>query len=120
MFNLFLTSSIALAASQNDFSYVDANGIRFAYLEEDTGPLALLLYGYPETARSWTKVQHRVVAPNMRGYTPTGLSRTGDHRVGSLGASGRCPLGHRLLSTNRGAGRDGRGDLEFPEQLAAI
>lgn len=93
MLSLFLTSSIASAASQNEFSYVDANGIRFAYLEEGTGPLVLLLHGYPETARSWTKVQHRlaaagyrVVAPNMRGYTPTGLSRTGDYRVGSLGA----------------------------------
>jgi hypothetical protein len=35
-----------------DVHFVDANGIRFGYLEEGQGPLILLFHGYPETARS--------------------------------------------------------------------
>src|SRR5262245_60197892 len=58
-----------------DIKFIEANGIRFAYIEEGQGPLILLFHGYPETARSWKVVQQRlaaagfhVVAPYMRGY----------------------------------------------------
>jgi len=64
-----------------DVKFVDANGIHFGYIEEGTGPLVLLFHGYPETARSWAAVQHklaaagyRVVAPSLRGYPPTSVS----------------------------------------------
>jgi pimeloyl-ACP methyl ester carboxylesterase len=60
--------------------HVDANGLRFAYLEEGAGPLVLLLHGFPDTPRSWDHIRPRVaakgyraVSPWMRGYTPTAI-----------------------------------------------
>jgi pimeloyl-ACP methyl ester carboxylesterase len=73
-----------------DIKFIEANGIRFAYIEEGEGPLVLLFHGYPETARSWAAVQHRiaaagyhVVAPYMRGYPPTAFAE--DYSVKALG-----------------------------------
>ena len=58
--------------------YVQANGLRFAYFEEGTGPLVLLLHGFPDTAHTWDDVRpalasagFRAVSPFMRGYAPT-------------------------------------------------
>lgn len=63
---------------------VQANGIRFAYLEEGSGPLVLLLHGYPDNAHSWehqipvlAKAGYRVVAPFLRGYPPTEIPAGG-------------------------------------------
>jgi pimeloyl-ACP methyl ester carboxylesterase len=60
--------------------HVDANGLRFAYLEEGHGPLVLLLHGFPDTARSWDHARARIAAkgyralsPWMRGYVPTAI-----------------------------------------------
>jgi pimeloyl-ACP methyl ester carboxylesterase len=65
---------------KDDIRYVDANGLRFAYLEEGKGPLVLLMHGFPDTARSWDDVRPRVaakgyraVSPWMRGYKPTAV-----------------------------------------------
>lgn len=73
-----------------DVKMIEANGIRFAYIEEGQGPLVLLFHGYPETARSWAQVQHRiaaagyrVVAPYMRGYPPSDFGS--DYSVKTLG-----------------------------------
>jgi pimeloyl-ACP methyl ester carboxylesterase len=75
-----------------DVKFVDANGIRFAYLERGHGPLVLLFHGYPETARSWNVVQdrlaaagYRVVAPFMRGFPPSGFAADGNYTVKALG-----------------------------------
>ena len=60
--------------------FVQANGLRFAYLTTGPadGPLALLLHGFPDTAHTWrhlsprlAELGYRVVAPWMRGYAPT-------------------------------------------------
>src|SRR2546421_12761958 len=58
--------------------FVDANGLRFAYLEEGAGPLVLLLHGFPDTAHSWDALRprlaakgYRAVSPFTRGYHPT-------------------------------------------------
>jgi len=73
--------------------FIDANGVRFAYIERGSGPLVLLFHGYPETARSWSGVQerlaaagYRVVAPFMRGYPPSEPAKDDDYRVRALGA----------------------------------
>jgi len=57
---------------------VVANGVRYAYLAEGSGPLVLLLHGYPDNAHSWdhqmgalAAAGYRAVAPFMRGYPPT-------------------------------------------------
>ena len=58
--------------------FVEANGLRFAYLAEGSGPLALLVHGFPDTAHTWDDVLprlaargYRAVAPWTRGYHPT-------------------------------------------------
>jgi len=38
----------------SDIRHVEANGLRFAYLDDGRGPLVLLLHGSPDAARSWT------------------------------------------------------------------
>lgn len=85
-------ASLAPAPSAPDLKVIDANGIRFAYLDEGRGPLVLLFHGYPETARSWAVVQqrlaaagYRVVAPYMRGYPPTSFAPDSDYSVPALG-----------------------------------
>lgn len=64
--------------------YVDANGLRFGYLTAGSGPLVLLLHGFPDTAHSWDRVMpavaaagFRAVAPFMRGYHPTAIPADG-------------------------------------------
>jgi pimeloyl-ACP methyl ester carboxylesterase len=71
---------------------VDANGLRFAYLERGTGPLVLLLHGFPDTAHTWDRtlgevagIGHRAVAPFLRGYHPTEIPRDGRFDVETLG-----------------------------------
>ena len=73
-------------------NFVDANGLRFAYLSEGTGPLVLLLHGFPDTAYSWDRVMpevaragFRVVAPFMRGYYPTAIPPDGTYDGDTLG-----------------------------------
>src|SRR5262245_26387147 len=83
-------SSIQPLQVGDDVKYINVNGVRFAYIEEGQGPLVLLFHGYPETARSWAAVQHRlaaagyrVVAPYMPGYPPTDFAP--DYSVKALG-----------------------------------
>ncbi len=59
---------------------VRANGLEFCYLEQGTGPLVLLLHGFPDTPHTWDRVMpalaaagYRAVAPFMRGYHPTSV-----------------------------------------------
>jgi epoxide hydrolase 4 len=58
--------------------FVVANRVRYAYLEQGSGPLLLLLHGFPDNALSWEKqipvfaqAGYRVVAPYLRGYPPS-------------------------------------------------
>src|SRR5271155_2225041 len=60
--------------------FVDANGLNFAYLEDGSGPLVLMLHGFPDTAHSWDDLRpriaakgYRAVSPFMRGYHPTAI-----------------------------------------------
>ncbi len=60
--------------------YVEANGLRFAYIAEGEGPLALLVHGFPDTPHSWDHVRpliaakgYRAVSPFTRGYRPTAI-----------------------------------------------
>ncbi len=72
--------------------FVHANGIRFAYLTEGSGPLVLLLHGFPDTAHTWDRVMpevaragFRAVAPFMRGYHPTSIPEDGAYDGDTLG-----------------------------------
>lgn len=73
-------------------TYVDANGLRFACLTEGTGPLVLLLHGFPDTAHTWDVVRpalaaagYRAVSPFQRGYAPTEVPRDGRYDSDTLG-----------------------------------
>lgn len=83
-------ASIQPLQAAADVKFIEANGVRFAYVEVGQGPLVLLFHGYPETARSWSIVQnriaaagYRVIAPYMRGYPPSGFGQ--DYSVKTLG-----------------------------------
>ena len=72
---------------------VSANGIDFTFLECGTGPLALCLHGFPDSAHSWryllpalADAGFRAVAPFTRGYAPTSLATDGMYQTGALSA----------------------------------
>ncbi len=73
--------------------FIDANGLRFGYLEAGTGPLVLLLHGFPDTAYTWDRALpalaaagYRAVAPFTRGYHPTALAADGAYDTDTLAA----------------------------------
>ena len=42
--------SIPTAGSEPALKYVQANGVRFAYLEQGSGPLVMFMHGFPDNA----------------------------------------------------------------------
>jgi len=71
---------------------VEANGVRFEYLELGDGPLVLLLHGFPDNAWTWSyqmnplaEAGYRAVAPFMRGYPPTEIPSNGRFDPETLG-----------------------------------
>jgi pimeloyl-ACP methyl ester carboxylesterase len=64
---------------KNDWShdYITANGINFHYVTQGSGPLLLLIHGFPESWYSWREQipllaeEFKVVAIDMRGYNLT-------------------------------------------------
>jgi pimeloyl-ACP methyl ester carboxylesterase len=72
---------------------VTANDVEFSYLEwgPATGPLALLLHGFPDSAHTWRHLGpvladrgFHAVAPFMRGYAPTAVPADGRYQTGAL------------------------------------
>lgn len=67
----------------SELRFVEANGLRFGYLEwgESVGaPLVLMVHGFPDTPHTWARIApviaakgFRVVAPFTRGYAPSGM-----------------------------------------------
>jgi len=99
-----------------DRIFVEANGLRFACLEEGSGPLVLLLHGFPDTAHSWDDLRprlaaegYRAVSPFMRGYHPSAIpSRDADQEtlardplalIEALGAPDAIVVGHDFGAT---------------------
>jgi pimeloyl-ACP methyl ester carboxylesterase len=71
---------------------VEANGVDFAYIEEGSGPLVLMLHGFPDGARTWDAVRpavaaagFRCVTPFMRGYFPTAIPSDSRYDSETLG-----------------------------------
>lgn len=92
-------------------AYVEANGLRFAYLAAGAGPLVLMLHGFPDTARTWDHARPaaaaagvRAVSPWMRGYAPTGVPAADTDAatlgqdvlalIAALGAESAIVVGH--------------------------
>jgi pimeloyl-ACP methyl ester carboxylesterase len=75
-----------------DTRFIEAGGLRFAYVEEGTGPLVLLVHGFPDTLHTWDAVRpalaragYRAVSPNTRGYWPTAIPADGKYDADTLG-----------------------------------
>ena len=71
--------------------HVRANGLDVAYLEQGTGPLVLLLHGFPDTAHTWDHQMaalagagYRAVAPFLRGYHPSEIPADGFYDKATL------------------------------------
>lgn len=71
---------------------VTANGLTFYTLEAGEGPLVLCLHGFPDHARSFVPLLlrladagYRAVAPNMRGFWPTGPAPDGCYQGWATG-----------------------------------
>ncbi len=71
---------------------VAANGVTFTCLEAGSGPLALCLHGFPDSAHTWRHLLprladagYRAVAPFQRGYAPTSVPADGRFQSGVLG-----------------------------------
>ena len=76
--------------------FVQVNGLRMHFLEEGSGPLVLLLHGFPEFSGTWrhqvralAEGGYRVVAPDQRGYGLTDCPEREDaytmlHLVGDV------------------------------------
>ena len=50
----------------DEIHFVDANRLKFAYLEEGSGPLPLMLHGFPDTAHTWDDLRPRIAAKGYR------------------------------------------------------
>jgi hypothetical protein len=80
---------------------IHANGIRQYYLEAGSGPPVVLLHGFPETNYAWRYQipvlarQHRVIAPDLRGYGETDKPGAGDALSRSKRRS--VPLGQNTV-----------------------
>jgi pimeloyl-ACP methyl ester carboxylesterase len=84
-----------MTMNESDFARgeVTANGLKFRYLEMGSGPLALCLHGFPDSAWSYRYLLpelaaqgYRAVAVFMRGYSPTEVPADGDFSTATLGA----------------------------------
>ena len=67
--------------------FVEANGLKHAYLEVGQGPAIFFLHGFPDSAYGWEKSlsyfseSHRCIAPFLRGYYPSGIPANGDYAM---------------------------------------
>lgn len=114
--------------------FVDTADARLAVLTGGSGPVVLLLHGYPETRAAWHRIApvlaktHTVVIPDLPGY---GESRvTGEAEgFGSKRRMAAClqdmmkALGHEcfiVIGHDRGGRVAYRMALDFPNAVAAL
>jgi len=92
----------AAGAAQSAFEIkaARANGVDLAYVEAGTGPLVLLLHGFPDNALTWEEVLgpladagFRAVAPFTRGYHPSAIPSDGDYSLEALASDALAMIG---------------------------
>ena len=81
-----------MATISSDVQFIDAGGLRFGYLTEGSGPLVLLVHGFPDTPHTWrhvmpalAKAGYRAVAPFTRGIAPSAVPADGVYGSDTLG-----------------------------------
>lgn len=72
-------------------NFVQVNGLSFAYIEKGTGPVVVLLHGFPDHALTWShQIEalsaqgYRVIAPYLKGYPPTEVPLDGFYDKATL------------------------------------
>jgi pimeloyl-ACP methyl ester carboxylesterase len=85
-YGLFMTDKHTISSH-----VVRAHDIDFTYFECGSGPLALCLHGFPDSAHTWRHLLpelahagYRAVAPFMRGYAPTSVAANGAYQTAAL------------------------------------
>ncbi len=86
----------------------EVDGLHVEWLEIGSGPLAICLHGFPDSAHSWryllpelAAAGYRAVAPWTRGYFPSGLAPDGLYQPGVRGRDA-CAL-HEALGGDQDA-----------------
>jgi haloacetate dehalogenase len=107
------------------------NGIRMHYVRDGSGPLMVLLHGWPQTWYCWRKVipafaaRYTVIAPDLRGYGLTDKPRDGyDKRTMAEDVRALArQLGFErlvLVGHDRGARVAHRYTLEHPSEVERL
>jgi pimeloyl-ACP methyl ester carboxylesterase len=106
---------------------VQANGLEFGLLEAGTGPLALCLHGFPDSAHTWrhllpalAEVGFHAVAPFLRGYPPTAVPADGGYGIDAL--AGDAVALHQVLGGDGDAvlvGHDWGAEVAYAAAAAA-
>ncbi len=121
-------------AAKTETLFVMSGGVRIAVQTAGTGPLVILMHGWPELALSWrhqiaplVQSGYRVAIPDMRGYGASDkpdnpalytLDHVADDMAAvalALGAARWVAVGH-----DWGAPCAWRSALRFPKQVAAV
>lgn len=76
-----------------ELKHIQANGVDFAYLACGSGPVALCVHGFPDSAHTWrflmpelARAGFRAIAPFTRGYAPTSLAPDDCYQTGARAA----------------------------------
>src|SRR5438128_9939801 len=87
LFVLVVLSPPPLLAQTVHSRFATVNGVRLHYLEAGTGSPIILLHGFGETSHMWLPliaklaVNHRVIAPDLRGSGESGVPDPGYDKV---------------------------------------
>src|SRR5438552_3062153 len=87
LFVLVVLSPAPLLAQTVHSGFATVNGVRLHYLEAGTGSPIILLHGFGETSHMWLPlipklaVNHRVIAPDLRGSGASGVPDSGYDKV---------------------------------------
>lgn len=111
--------------------YAELDGVRLHYVEAGTGPLVILLHGFPDFWYSWrhqipalAAAGYRAVAPDMRGYDLSGKPKgidayLGEHLAGDVAGLIRAVGADRAVVVGHdwGAGVAWEFAIRYPELL---
>ena len=71
--------------------FIQVGPLKFAYIEQGTGPTVILLHGFPDHALTWSHQidalsaqGYRVIAPYLKGYPPTTVDPDGFYDKATL------------------------------------
>lgn len=109
----------------------EVNGLRMHYVTAGTGPLVVLLHGWPQTSHCWRKVigplaeKFTVIAPDLRGYGLTDKPTSGyDKRTMAADvrdlARARGFDSVRLVGHDRGGRVAHRYALDHPDEVSHL